>query len=146
MVRSETFIKNAKLLCSSAHLTEGELISFSTPYQNKYNPRLSQWRQFENTCLAAYCLLELENVIADSRYANSSSDAAWGTIMANIARAVQFNANTSILTDLDPSNNSPTLEVLRADFNGLMMRESIKVYTFQEAAGKSGLNAVSTKV
>lgn len=75
-----------------------------------------------------------------------SPDASWGIVMANIAKVAQFDVNKSMLNDLSPSSNSPTLEVLQDDFNGLMHREKIKVHTFQEGTGKSGVKALSDKV
>ena len=75
-----------------------------------------------------------------------SSDAYWGALLANLAKTMQLDVNKAILHDLDPSNNSPTLDVLQEDFIGLMLREEIKVHTFQESAGKYGVNALSSQV
>ena len=75
-----------------------------------------------------------------------SPDASWGIIMANIAKAAQLDSNKSILNDLDPSSGSSALPVLQDDFNGLLRREGIKVYTFQEAAGKYCYKGLNGKV
>lgn len=75
-----------------------------------------------------------------------SSDASWGLILANIAKVAQYDVNKSILRELDPASGSSALPVLQEDFNGLLRRESLKVYTFQEATGKYGLNAFNSKV
>ena len=75
-----------------------------------------------------------------------SSDASWGLILANIAKVAQYDVNKSILRELDPASGSSALPVLLEDFNGLLPREGLKVYTFQEAAGKYGLNAFNSKV
>ena len=75
-----------------------------------------------------------------------SSDASWGLILASIAKVAQFDVNKSILRELDPASGSSALSVLQEDFNGLLHRQGFKVYTFQEARGKYGLNAFSGKV
>lgn len=75
-----------------------------------------------------------------------SSDAAWGTLVANIAKAAQLDVNKSILRDLYPSSGSSTLSGIQEDFNGLLGREHYKIYTFQEAAGKYAWNPLSSKV
>ena len=75
-----------------------------------------------------------------------SRDASWGHIVANIAKAAQLDFNKSILNDLDPSSGSSALPILQDDFNGLLRREDIKVYTFQEAAGKYGYKGLNSKV
>ena len=75
-----------------------------------------------------------------------SPDASWGIILANIAKAAQLDSNKSILNELDPSSGSSALPVLQEDFNGLLRRECIKVYTFQEATGKTAYNGLNGKV
>lgn len=67
-------------------------------------------------------------------------------MLANIGRLVQLDVNKSILRDLDPSSNSPTLATLLDDFNGLFIREKIQLYSFQEGTGKSGLGGLGSKV
>ena len=63
-----------------------------------------------------------------------------------IAKVAQFDVNNAILRDLDPSSGSPTLQVLRDDFLGIVRRGNIKIYTFQEGAGKIGFAPFSGKV
>lgn len=75
-----------------------------------------------------------------------SFDASWGVIFANIAKAAQFDVNKSILNELDPSSGNSALSILQDDFNGLLRREGLKVYTFQEASGKYGMNRLNSKV
>lgn len=75
-----------------------------------------------------------------------SSDASWGLILANIAKVAQYDVNKSILRELNPASGSSALSVLQDDFNGLLRREGLKIYTFQEATGKYGWNAFSGKV
>lgn len=75
-----------------------------------------------------------------------SSDASWGLMFANIAKAAQFDVNKSILNELDPSSGNSALSTLLVDFNGLRRREGMKIYTFQEGAGKYGFRALSSKV
>lgn len=75
-----------------------------------------------------------------------SPDASLGLVVSRIAKALQFDVNESILRDLDPSSGSSTLSGLVDDFNSLLMRQKIRVYTFQEAAGKTGFRPASGKV
>ena len=67
-------------------------------------------------------------------------------MFANIAKAAQLDVNKSILNELDPSSGNTTLSTLLIDFNGLRRREGMKIYTFQESAGKYGLRGLSGKV
>ena len=75
-----------------------------------------------------------------------SPDASWGIILANIAKVAQLDSNKSILNDLDPSSGSSALPGLQDDFNSLLRSQGIRVYTFQEAAGKYGYKGLNSKV
>ncbi|KAI9710418.1 MAG: hypothetical protein M1812_007454 [Candelaria pacifica] len=75
-----------------------------------------------------------------------SSDAHWGQILSNIAGAVQIDTNNSILRDLDPSSGSSKLEDLRRDFGDILDEGLIRIYSFQESAGKTSLRFAGGKV
>ena len=75
-----------------------------------------------------------------------SPDASLALIIAGIAKTMQFDINKSILRDLDPKRGSPTLGNILDDFNSLLTRQNIQVYTFQESAGKSSFGPFSGKV
>lgn len=75
-----------------------------------------------------------------------SPDASLGSIIAGIAKGMQFDINKSILRDLDPKSGSPTLGNILDDFNSLLTQQKIQVYTFQESAGKTGFGPFSGKV
>ena len=73
-----------------------------------------------------------------------SDDSAWGLMLSNIVRAAQFDTNTNILTDLDPSRGSSKLQDLERDFAPFLKK--MKIYTFQESAGKLGFASAGGKV
>lgn len=75
-----------------------------------------------------------------------SGDASVGRIVVDIAAILQLDVNKSILRDLDPKSGSAILSTLLEDFNSLLMKEDIQVYTFQESAGKSGFGPFNGKV
>lgn len=75
-----------------------------------------------------------------------SPDASLGLVIAHAAEMLQFDINKSILRDLDPKSGSPTLGYLLEEFNSLLRREGIQVYTFQESAGKIGFKPFTGKV
>ena len=75
-----------------------------------------------------------------------SPDASLGSVIAGIAKMMQFDINKSILRDLDPKSGSPILAILLDDFNSLLTQEKIQVYTFQESAGKTGFGPFTGKV
>ncbi|KAI9695684.1 MAG: hypothetical protein M1836_006136 [Candelina mexicana] len=75
-----------------------------------------------------------------------SKDAHLGQILSNIAGAVQIDTNNAILRDLDPSSGSSKLEDLRRDFSDILEEGHIRIYSFQESAGKTGLKLAGGKV
>ena len=75
-----------------------------------------------------------------------SPDAPLALVFSSIAKAFQFDINQSILRDLDPCSGSPTLANLLDDFNSLLIKQKIRVYTFQEGLGKTGFRLANGKV
>ncbi|KAI9750095.1 MAG: hypothetical protein M1835_001442, partial [Candelina submexicana] len=64
----------------------------------------------------------------------------------NIAGAVHIDANNSILRDLNPSSGNSKLNDLQQDFNDVLDEGQIKIYSFQEGTGRTGLNFAGGKV
>ena len=75
-----------------------------------------------------------------------ANDAYWGQILSNIVGAIQVDTNSSILRDLEPSSGSSKLEELRLNFMDILDDGHIKIYSFQESAGKTGIKLAGGKV
>jgi hypothetical protein len=75
--------------------------------------------------------------------------AYWGTVLSAIAKAVQIDSNEKIIRDLVPDGSSK-LEELNLDFNDVLNDRTrtrpLKIFTFQEDRGITGIKLLSRKV
>lgn len=82
-----------------------------------------------------------------------SDMASWGLVLSNITKAVQIDTNKAILRDLDPSSGSSKLQELRKDFDDILHDRNhgngtnmLRIYTFQEEQGMTGVSGLRSKV
>ena len=79
-----------------------------------------------------------------------SNLAEWGLLLSNIAEAVQLDTNNAVLRDLDPSSGSSKLDEMRFDFDDILRdtgrSRELRVYSFQEEEGMTGLKVFGKKV
>ena len=76
--------------------------------------------------------------------------AQWGLMLSNIAEAVQLDTNNAVLRDLDPMSGSSKLEEMRLDFDDILRDDrrsrELRIYSFQEEEGMTGLKVLGKKV
>lgn len=79
-----------------------------------------------------------------------SEGASWGLMLSAITQAVQIDANSAILRDLDPQSGSSKLEELMLDFDDILRdsqrAQELCVFSFQEEKGMTGVHLLSSKV
>ena len=76
---------------------------------------------------------------------HSGSDiAGWGRIASNIANAALQDTNGSLLTDLQV--DSQILDLIHDDFLKVLHKKKIKIHSFQEGRGLTGVKGLSGKV
>jgi len=73
-----------------------------------------------------------------------SSKAAWGQIASNLACLAFQDSNKKLLTGLEVS--SEVLDNIHEDFKTIVSTEQMKIHSFQEAQGISGVKGLSGKV
>ena len=75
---------------------------------------------------------------------------AWGIMLSNIFKAFRISTTDAILRNLDPHGGSSKLTELTLDFNAILEDESrqkdLKLYSFQEQSGMTGIQGLSGKV
>ena len=76
--------------------------------------------------------------------------AYWGRLLSGIAQATQMDTHDGILIDLDPKSNSSKLRELNLDFDDILCdnqkARQLRVFSFQEAQGMTGVNLLGGKV
>jgi hypothetical protein len=73
-----------------------------------------------------------------------SDIAGWGRIASNIANAALQDTNGSLLTDLQV--DSQVLDLIHDDFLKLLHKKNIKIHSFQEGRGLTGVKGLNGKV
>jgi nicotinic acid phosphoribosyltransferase len=73
-----------------------------------------------------------------------SSYAEVGITAQQIAKAIGFDANDSLLRNLRPDGEH--LEMLREEFASMLDERAFKVYSFQEGQGLKGTRTLARKV
>jgi hypothetical protein len=73
-----------------------------------------------------------------------SPTAGWGAIASNLTKLVLQDSNTRILDTLRV--DSQVLDMIHEEFKKIISTSGIKVHTFQEARGISGMKGASNKV
>ena len=76
--------------------------------------------------------------------------AGWARLLSTVAQAAQMDTNDAILIDLDPKSGSSKLEELRLDFDDVLnddqRAQKLRVFSFQEEEGMTGVNLLGNKV
>ena len=79
-----------------------------------------------------------------------SNLAYWGRLLSGVAQATQMDTHDGILRDLDPKSNSSKLRELNLDFDDILCdhqkARELRVFSFQEALGMTGVNFLGGKV
>ncbi len=79
-----------------------------------------------------------------------SGTASWGLILSAIAQAVQIDANSAILRDLNPNSGSSKLEELVLDFDDILRdtqrAQELRIFSFLEEKGMAGVKIFAGKV
>ena len=79
-----------------------------------------------------------------------SGTASWGLILSAIAQAVQIDANSAILRDLDPKSGSSKLEELVLDFDDILRdnrrAQELRIFSFLEEEGMASVKIFAGKV
>ncbi len=75
-----------------------------------------------------------------------SKDAEWGLMLRNIANAALFDANDSILRDLEPHSGAEKLNQLTATLSEVLNEKDVCITSFQESQGKAGTLLLNSKV
>jgi hypothetical protein len=73
-----------------------------------------------------------------------SAYAGWGQIASNLARLALQDTNKKILETLEINNE--VLDNIHEDFKTIVFKGSIKIHSFQEARGISGMKGLDEKV
>jgi hypothetical protein len=73
-----------------------------------------------------------------------SAFASWGTVVANLAKLTLQNPNTRIIETLDV--NGEVLDNLADEFLHIVIDNDMKLHSFQEARGITGVKGLSGKV
>lgn len=73
-----------------------------------------------------------------------ASIADWGTILANIATVTLQDVDKNVLRAL--STNSEVLENIQKAFRRILDDQKVKIHSFQEERGLSGMKGLSNKV
>lgn len=73
-----------------------------------------------------------------------SGYAGWGQIASNLARLALQDSNKKILQTLEV--NSEVLDNIHEEFNDIVSKRGIKIHSFQEARGISGMKGLDEKV
>jgi hypothetical protein len=73
-----------------------------------------------------------------------SAYAGWGQIASNLARLALQDSNKKILETLEVNNE--VLDNIHDEFTTIAYKGTIKVHSFQEARGITGMKGVSEKV
>ena len=70
--------------------------------------------------------------------------AGWGQIAANLARVALQDANKKILETLEV--NSEVMDNIHENFKNLVFKGEMKIHSFQEAKGITGIKGLDGKV
>jgi hypothetical protein len=73
-----------------------------------------------------------------------SAYAGWGQIASNLARLALQDTNKKILETLEVNNE--VLDNIHEEFKTIVFKGRIKIHSFQEARGISGMKGLSEKV
>lgn len=73
-----------------------------------------------------------------------SAYAGWGQIASNLARLALQDSNKKILETLEVNNE--VLDNIHEEFKSIVFTRAIKIHSFQEARGITGMKGVSEKV
>ena len=73
-----------------------------------------------------------------------SAYAGWGQIASNLARLTLQDTNKKILPTLEV--NSEVLDNINEEFTDIVHKSGIKIHSFQEARGISGMKGLHEKV
>jgi len=73
-----------------------------------------------------------------------SAVAGWGEIAANLARLALQDSNKRLLETLEVS--SEILDNIHEEFKTIVHKSGIKIHSFQEAQGVSGMKGLDNKV
>jgi len=73
-----------------------------------------------------------------------SAYAGWGQIASNLARLTLQDTNKKILETLEV--NSEVLDYINENFTDIVYKSEIKIHSFQEARGISGMKGLHEKV
>ena len=73
-----------------------------------------------------------------------SAYAGWGQIASNLARLALQDSNKKILETFEVNNE--VLDNIHEEFKTFVFAGAIKIYSFQEAQGITGMKGVSAKV
>ena len=73
-----------------------------------------------------------------------SAYAGWGQIASNLARLALQDSNKKILETLEVKNE--VLDNIHEEFKTIVFKETIKVHSFQEARGITGMRGLEEKV
>jgi hypothetical protein len=73
-----------------------------------------------------------------------STYAEWGTIASNLAQIALQDSNKKIIKTLEV--NSEVLDNIHEEFKTIVHRSGIRIHSFQEARGISGMNGLDNKV
>jgi hypothetical protein len=75
-----------------------------------------------------------------------SKDAGWGIMLRNIANAALFDANDSLLRDLEPHSGAEKLNQLSSTLSEVLNEKDVCITSFQESKGKAGSVLLNSKV
>ena len=73
-----------------------------------------------------------------------SAYAGWGQIASNLARLALRDSNKKILETLEVNNE--VLDNIHEEFKTIVFKDGIKIHSFQEARGISGMKGLDEKV
>jgi hypothetical protein len=73
-----------------------------------------------------------------------SSYAGWGQIVSNLVRLTLQDSNKRLLETLDV--NSEVLDIIHEEFKTIAYNRKLKIYTFQESRGITGMKGLNEKV
>ena len=73
-----------------------------------------------------------------------SAYAGWGQIASNLARVALQDSNKRLLETLEVNNE--VLDNIHEEFKTIAFKGTLKIHTFQESRGVSGIKGLSEKV
>lgn len=90
------------------------------------------------------CRLRTRLVVFLGTPHRGSEYSGWGQVISNLLGVVRHDTNSKIVAALDV--NSEVLDNIHEEFKTLVHTENIKIHSFQEARGLSGVKGLEKKV